>query len=164
MKKTNFKKILSVILSFVLIAVVVLVVTGCTDKEDKTPDNKVETQGEANSPEAPDTTDSAVADDVIVKGEGETSFYFNVTDTDGNVTKFKILTDEETVGDALLNVGLISGEEGDYGLYVKVVNGTELDYNRDGKYWAFYVNGEYGMTGVDMTDIENGATYEFKAE
>lgn len=164
MKKTNFKKILSVILSFVLIAVVVLVVTGCTDKEDKTPDNKVETQGEANNPETSDSVDTTEADGIIVKGEGETSFYFNVTDTDGNVTKFKILTDEETVGDALLNVGLISGEEGDYGLYVKVVNGTELDYNRDGKYWAFYVNGEYGMTGVDMTDIENGATYEFKAE
>lgn len=166
MKKTNFKKILSVILSFVLIAVVVLVVTGCTDKETETPaDNgKVEAQGENNTPETSDTADTTEADGIIVKGEGETVFYFNVTDPDGTVTKFKILTDEKTVGDALVNEGLISGEEGDYGLYVKVVNGTELDYNTDGKYWAFYINGEYGMTGVDMTDIENGATYEFKAE
>ena len=36
------------------------------------------------------------------------------------------------------------------------------DYDVDGTYWAFYVGEEYGMTGVDMTDIEPGATYAFK--
>lgn len=157
MKKTNIAKILSIILALVLIAVTALVLTGCGDKKNNTDETKPTV---AETPEDGDT----VADDIIVKGEGETEFLFYVTDVNGKVTKFKILTDEETVGDALLNVGLISGEEGDYGLYVKVVNGTELDYNRDGKYWAFYVNGEYGMTGVDMTNIENGATYEFRAE
>ena len=157
MKKTNIAKILSIILALVLIAVTALVLTGCGDKKNNTDETKPTV---AETPEDGDT----VADDIIVKGEGETEFLFYVTDANGKVAKFKILTDEETVGDALLNVGLISGEEGDYGLYVKVVNGTELDYNRDGKYWAFYVNGEYGMTGVDMTEIENGATYEFKAE
>lgn len=157
MKKTNIAKILSVILALVLIAVTALVLTGCGDKKNNS-DETMPTVAE------PSEDGDTVSDDIIVKGEGETSFYFNVTDPDGNVTKFKILTNEETVGDALINLGIISGEEGDYGLYVKTVNGTELDYNRDGKYWAFYVNGEYGMTGVDMTDIENGATYEFKAE
>lgn len=157
MKKTNIAKILSIILALVLIAVTALVLTGCGDKKNNTDETKPTV---AETPE----DDNTVADDIIVKGEGETEFLFYVTDANGKVTRFKILTDEETVGDALLNVGLISGEEGDYGLYVKVVNGTELDYNRDGKYWAFYVNGEYGMTGVDMTNIENGATYEFKAE
>jgi hypothetical protein len=157
MKKTNIAKILSIILALVLIAVTALVLTGCGDKKNNTDETKPTV---AETPEGDDT----VADDIIVKGEGETEFLFYVTDANGKVTRFKILTDEETVGDALLNVGLISGEEGDYGLYVKVVNGTELDYNRDGKYWAFYVNGEYGMTGVDMTNIENGATYEFRAE
>lgn len=161
MKKTNFKKILSVILSFVLIAVVALIMSGCTDKESpKDSGNKPIKVSGIN----PDNADTTEANGVIVMGEGETLFYFNVTDPDGKVTRFKILTDEKTVGDALMKEGLISGEDGDYGLYVKVVNGTELDYNTHGKYWAFYVNGEYGMTGVDMTDIESGATYEFKAE
>ena len=49
-------------------------------------------------------------------------------------------------------------------IYVKTVNGVTLDYDKDGKYWAFYVNGEYAQTGVDSTDITAGAEYSFKAE
>lgn len=39
-----------------------------------------------------------------------------------------------------------------------------LDYDADGAYWAFYINGEYASTGVDSTNIEAGATYTLKAE
>ena len=46
----------------------------------------------------------------------------------------------------------------------KTVNGVTVDYDTDGKYWAFYVDGEYAATGVDSTDITAGATYTFKAE
>ena len=69
-----------------------------------------------------------------------------------------------TVGAALLSLGLIAGEDSEYGLYVKTVNGVTVDYDQDGKYWAFYVDGEYAATGVDSTDITAGATYTFKAE
>lgn len=48
-----------------------------------------------------------------------------------------------TVGKALLDQGVIAGEDSSYGLYVKTVNGTTLDYDTDGMYWAFYINGEY---------------------
>ena len=61
-------------------------------------------------------------------------------------------------------MGLIAGEDSDYGLYVKTVNGVTVDYDTDGKYWAFYVDGEYAATDVDSTDITAGATYTFKAE
>lgn len=157
MKKTNFKKFLSVILALVLIAVTALILTGCGDKKDT---------NESTNPTVAETgsNDPVTEDGVIVKGEGKTEFLFNVTNLDGSVTEFKILTDEETVGAALLKLGLISGDNSEYGLYVKVVNGTELNYDTDGKYWAFYVNGEYAMTGVDSTAIESGTTYEFKAE
>ena len=79
-------------------------------------------------------------------------------------TAFQIHTDKETVGDALLELGLIAGEEGAYGLYVKTVNGLTVDYDTDGKYWAFYTNGEYAVSGVDTTTIEAGITYSFKVE
>ena len=95
---------------------------------------------------------------------GTVSFTFTVTDTDGKETSFDITTDKTTVGEALEAEGLISGEEGPYGLYVKTVNGITLDYEKDGKYWAFYVNGEYGSAGVDVTEIQPGETYSFKAE
>ena len=37
-------------------------------------------------------------------------------------------------------------------------------YDKDGKYWAFYIDGEYAPTGVDKTEIKNGCSYMFKAE
>lgn len=91
-------------------------------------------------------------------------FTFVAVDLEGKEETFRITTDKETVGEALLEEGLIEGEPGPYGLYVKTVNGITLDYDTDGKYWAFYVDGEYGMTGVDETDIVPGSTYMFKPE
>ena len=100
----------------------------------------------------------------IILGEGSVKFTFIVVDADGNETDFVINTDKETVGDALLEQNLIEGEEGDYGLYVKTVNGITADYDTDQTYWAFYVNGEYASTGVDSTPVNEGDTYEFKVE
>ena len=34
----------------------------------------------------------------------------------------------------------------------------------DQTYWAFYVDGEYAMSGVDTTIIEEGKAYAFKVE
>ena len=87
---------------------------------------------------------------------------FTVTDKEGNSTEFIVCTDKTIVGEALLEAGLIEGEEGQFGLYVKKVNGIVADYDIDKTYWAFYVDGEYGMTGVDQTEIEEGKVYEFR--
>ncbi len=97
-------------------------------------------------------------------GSGNTSFAFSVTDPDGKETAVTVKTDKDTVGAALLDLGLVVGEDSEYGLYVTTVNGTTLDYEKDGKYWAFYINGEYAMTGVDATPVEDGASYSFVAE
>ena len=94
----------------------------------------------------------------------EQSFAFEVVDKDGNTETFNITTDKTTVGEALLEEGLIAGENGQYGLYVTEVNGIVADYNVDGTYWAFYVDGAYASSGVDTTDIVDGSTYSFKVE
>ena len=94
----------------------------------------------------------------------EQSFTFEVVDKDGNVTTFDITTDKATVGEALLEEGLIAGEVGQYGLYVTEVNGIVADYNVERTYWAFYVDGAYASGGVDTTDVADGATYSFKVE
>ena len=117
---------------------------------------------------AAETTTAASASedssDRIVKGEGATTFYFDVVDADANETHFEINTDETTVGAALTSLDLIEGEDSEYGLYVKVVNGIEADYDKDQVYWAFYIDGEYAETGVDSTDVVAGSTYSFKIE
>lgn len=93
---------------------------------------------------------------------GTVTFTLTVTDKNGTTTTHTVTTDKATVGDALLAEGLITGEEGQYGLYVKTVNGITADYETDGTYWAFYVNGEYASSGVDKTKPQEGAVYAFK--
>lgn len=163
MKATNLKRWLSLLLCVVLIAAMALMASGCSkDTETETPEAS---QGEANpDQESTEQKDEAESDQVTVLGEGATVFQFTVTDLEGKETAFEIHTDKKTVGEALMEHELIAGEDGAYGLYVKTVNGVTVDYDKDGKYWAFYVNGAYGTSGVDTTEIEAGATYSFKAE
>ena len=99
-----------------------------------------------------------------VYGSGKTSFTVSETDLDKNTVTVTVKTDKDTVGAALLELNLVSGSDSEYGLMVDTVNGITLDYNKDGKYWAFYINNEYAMTGVDSTPVEEGAAYAFVAE
>lgn len=136
---------------------------------DAQSDSKEETGTDAQSDnpektEADAQSDSQTGTEGNVLGEGDTKFDFTVVDQDGEETLFEIHTDKEIVGEALQDVGLIEGEEGEYGLYVKTVNGITADYDKDGVYWAFYVNDEYAAEGVDSTKITEGDTYAFKVE
>ena len=92
-------------------------------------------------------------------GKGAKTVVVEVKAGEDSVT-FTVKTDKETVGEALQEHGLIEGEDGAYGLYVKKVNGIVADYDEDQTFWAFYINGEYAMTGVDRTFIEEGVTYQ----
>lgn len=111
-----------------------------------------------------DTQDYTTVTDGQTIGEGSKTFLLTITDGEGNVVNVTVNTDEETVGAALLALGLIAGDESEYGLYVKSVNGITADYETDGTYWAFYINGEYAMTGVDQTPITEGETYQLTVE
>ena len=149
MNKTNknLKSLLSLILCTVLIAALALCTIGCND---------------SNEVESTATEAGTAASDVTVKGEGATVFYFNMVDGEGKTEKFEIHTDKTTVGEALQTLGLIEGDESEFGLFVKKVNGITADYDTDGTYWAFYIGEEMAPTGVDSTNIEAGATYAFK--
>lgn len=92
-------------------------------------------------------------------GSGVNTIFVDVVTEEKTIT-FTIKTDKETVGDALTEHKLISGEQGTYGLYVKFVNGIEADYDKNQSYWAFTKGGESLMTGVDGEKIENNAHYE----
>ena len=106
-----------------------------------------------------DVWESATYTEDQTFGEGVKTVIVEVKAQERSVT-FTIKTDKDTVGAALMEHGLIDGEEGPYGLYVKAVNGMKADYDTDKYYWALYVNGEISMTGVDTTEITEGATYQ----
>ena len=92
-------------------------------------------------------------------GNGNKTITVEVKVEDQSVV-FTIHTDKDTVGAALIEHDLIAGDEGAYGLYIKVVNGITADYDIDQSYWAFYIDGEMAMTGVDGTDITEGTAYQ----
>lgn len=160
MKKTNLSRLAVLILCVVLVAAMALMTTGCKNETEETPDTTDDVTTVQDTTVAEDSED----EDDNVLGEGENQFTFKVVDKEGNETVFTVNTDKKIVGEALLDLGLIEGEDGDFGLYVKKVNGILADYDVDQTYWAFYVNGEYAMSGVDTTTIENGAEYSFKVE
>ena len=92
-------------------------------------------------------------------GEGAKTVTVQVKTDEKSVT-FTVHTDAATLGEALTELGLIDGEQGEFGLYVKSVNGIIADYDVDQSYWGFYSGGEYMMSGVDTTEISGGESYE----
>ena len=94
-------------------------------------------------------------------GKGAKTLVCEVAVEDKKVT-FTVHTDKDTVGAALIEHGVIAGDEGPYGLYIKQVNGITADFDVDQSYWSFYINGEYAMTGADMTEIKEDAVYRFE--
>lgn len=140
-----------------------------TTSESESSDAQAEESSTGSSEAASESSDAAEASDSASTeatdiGEGQTAFTFVVTLDDGTSTYYNVHTDETTVGAALQALGLIEGEDSEYGLYVKTVDGVTKDYDTDGQYWAFYIDGEYASTGVDTTDIVPGASYEMRVE
>ena len=140
--KKNLKKLTGILLLFSM----VFALTACAPMGKETPD------------------DSGVVQNGAVIGQGSKTFAMEVTDGEGKVTAFTVKTDADTVGAALLALGVIAGEDSQYGLYVKTVNGITADYDKDQTWWGFYVDGVSASAGVDSTEIVSGSTYGFKVE
>lgn len=106
--------------------------------------------------------ETAVYDEDTTLGDGSKVLTVKVVDDAEKAITFTIKTDAETVGEALMEHSLIAGENAQYGLYIKIVNGVRADFEDDGAYWGFYKDGEYMMSGVDTTEFADGDTYELK--
>ena len=108
---------------------------------------------------APDLWENALYTEDTELGQGAKTVTVQVQAEDKTVN-FTIHTDSATLGEALMEHGLIAGEDSEFGLYVKQVNGITADYDVDQTYWGFYSGGEYMMSGVDTTEISGGESYE----
>ena len=118
-KASKIKSVLSMLLCVMFIATMTFCLTGCKLGDPSKAETPTDNGGMVTTPAT------------IVKGEGETVFTFEVTDQNKTFTQFEIHSNKTIVGEALEELGLISGEEGEFGLYVKTVNGVTLDYNQD---------------------------------
>lgn len=124
-------------------------------------------------PTAPsDSSAAAHADDVssqlsessAEEPAAEKCFTLRVIDPEGIETEYEIVSSASSVGDALSEKGLISGRTGPDGLFVEKVCGITADYNTDGTYWAFYVNGKPAPADVCNTAAEDGYVYTLIVE
>ncbi|MBE6734849.1 MAG: DUF4430 domain-containing protein [Ruminococcaceae bacterium] len=159
--KNTARRLLATIMAVLMCVLLMFSMSACKEEPQSNDSTNITTDAVVTT--TPDEYASVWANATYTKnvffGEGENNFFFEVVVGDHSVT-FHINTDETVVGNALLENEIISGDEGPYGLYVKTVNGILADYDIDASYWAFHKDGELMMTGVDMTEIEQGAHYE----
>lgn len=92
-------------------------------------------------------------------GGEEKSFTLQVIHGDGSRMETTVDTEKDTVGEALLDAGLIDGDQGPYGLYVTTVDKETADETQE-EWWCLTKGGGSVNTGVDSTPVEDGATYE----
>ena len=96
-------------------------------------------------------------------GKGSKTVVVSVK-VDESEVSFTLHSDETYLADALLEHKLIEGDESEFGLYIKKVNGIVADYDIDKTYWGFYKNGEMMMVGVSAAEFADGEHYELVLE
>ena len=94
-------------------------------------------------------------------GSGSKTVTVKVSAGEKSIT-FTLRTDKENLADAMLEEGLVEGDDSQFGLYVKKVNGILADYDVDQTYWGLTENGETTATGASGVTVKDGAVYEFK--
>ena len=92
---------------------------------------------------------------------GPKEFTLVIVHKDGQTKEQTLTTREEYLGAFLEAEGIIEGEEGPYGMYIRSVDGEKAVYEEDNAYWAFYVGDDYANVGANETVIAGGETYKF---
>ena len=154
------KRILSAVLALVMCIALTLTLCACQSEDTKPASTEsVATADEATQAIDPVWKNATYTQDTTV-GEGKTQLKIKVTAEDKSVV-ITLNTDEKMLEDALLKENLIAGDESEYGLYIKEVNGIIADYDADQTYWAIYKDSEYMMEGAGVTEVASGQEYEF---
>ena len=108
-----------------------------------------------------DPWDAAIYTEDTSHGEGALTYTLLVTMEEHSV-RLTVSTDEKNLARALLQTGIVEGDDGEFGLYIKRVNGILADYDVNGAYWGIWVDGVATSTGADGITVEDGKTYELR--
>lgn len=121
--------------------------------------NNSENQSQLGSDVSSDLWKTALYTSDAELGKGAVTIKVKVAADNKEIT-ITLHTDSDTLGKALLDNKLVSGTQGEYGLYIKTVNGIEADYDKNKAYWAISKGKEYLTTSADATKIADGEAYE----
>ena len=91
--------------------------------------------------------------------EGSKAYTVTVIHKDESVKVFEYRTDAEYLAEALLEQGLVSGEESQYGLTIITVDGEAAVWETDSAYWAIWIGEEMAMTGASEIPVYDGSTF-----
>lgn len=96
---------------------------------------------------------------------GSKKVELEVVDDQNEVKTYSIQTDGEYLTDVMDELTKTSdftyqGSTSTYGLYLETVNDLTADFNKDGAYWAIYVNGEYGQYSADQQPVQDNDDFK----
>ena len=90
--------------------------------------------------------------------EGEKTIHISVIHADKKQADFIYQTDAEYLGEVLLTENLVSGENGQYGLFITTVDGETADSSRQ-QWWCITKDGEKLTTSADTAPITDGDAF-----
>ena len=149
---------------------VVSVLAGCGDaassqEESSTVSSQVEeSSSEASQASSEQSETSALKPEPRTADEESTSSETGSQDAeaaeitvkvihgDGSEKEFPISTTAENLGDALVEEGLVEGEESSYGLFITTVDGETADDSNQ-EWWCLTKGGEMWNYGADTFEL-----------
>ena len=133
--------------------------SSCTEREAPETGNEETTLTEETTAES----GGVIIEEDTTLGTGSTAVELKIV-TEEKTLSVTLLTDKTKLGDALRESGLVEGEDGPYGLYIKKVNGVSAVYETDGAYWSLEIDGEPAVTGADSIEITENTVYSLVRE
>ena len=90
---------------------------------------------------------------------GDKNITVTVVHGDGTAVEFEHSTDQEYLGRAIVEMGLVEDNQGPYGLFFDEVDGEKAVWEENGAYWSILIGEEYAVTGADEIVLEDGGEY-----
>lgn len=118
-------------------------------------DAEAEAPADADAEAPADTKEETPADAEAVK-----NLTITVVHGDGTKKEIAVSTEAENLRAALEPEGIIAGDESEFGLFVKTVDGETADDSKQ-QWWCVTKDGVMTETGVDGVMIADGESYEF---
>lgn len=89
---------------------------------------------------------------------GSKQITVQVVHKDNSIKNFSLSTDQEFLGRALVDGGVVEDNQSSYGLFILTADGETADESNQ-EWWQITKNGESLMTGADETPIADGEHY-----
>lgn len=91
---------------------------------------------------------------------GTKAFTVVVVHGDGTSKEFQYKSSQEYLGRALVEVGLVEDNQGQYGLYIQEVDGERAVWEENQAWWGIYIGEESATTGADEIVLTDGGIYK----